>query len=205
MKVFPHLNRKYSGQPNDSLDLLEFITFLNAAEKIIQTNVVGRHKRNWLLIFIYWMENNDWKYAQHISSAGPEVWQENDSWGSKEIKFKKKAPRDKTLAQMECHITFLVHRASTIYNQVIQEKKATARSSGVCLHHHQTWSGNNMKNSVQKSNHAQPLIYKKYYIICIGQLMLNICLYRTGKSRIKSKCPVTNTQRIKQIHILAMV
>lgn len=55
-----------------------------------------------------------------------------------------------------------------------------------------------MKNSVQKSeNHAQPLIYKKYYIICIGQLMQNICLYRTGESRNKSKCPVTSTQRIK--------
>jgi hypothetical protein len=53
--------------------LLEFITFPNAAEKIIQTNVVGLHKRNCPLIFIYWMEENDRKYAQHISSAGPKV------------------------------------------------------------------------------------------------------------------------------------
>jgi hypothetical protein len=38
------------GNLKDSLDLLEFITFPNAAEKIIQTNVVGLHKRNCPLI-----------------------------------------------------------------------------------------------------------------------------------------------------------
>jgi hypothetical protein len=70
---FSHQIRKYSGHPNHSLNLLECITFPNAAEKIIQTNVVGLHKSNCPLIFIDLMEENDCRHAMHISAAGPEV------------------------------------------------------------------------------------------------------------------------------------
>ena len=76
MKIFfPHLNKKYSGQPKDSLDLLEFITFPNAAEKIIQTNVVGLHKRNCPLIFIYGMDENMPSTYHQLAMR----FQENDS------------------------------------------------------------------------------------------------------------------------------
>jgi hypothetical protein len=75
VKFFPLQIRKYSGQPNDSLDLLEFITFPNAAEKIIQTNVVGLHKRNCPLIFIYGMEENMPSTYHQLALR----FQENDS------------------------------------------------------------------------------------------------------------------------------
>ncbi len=204
MKIFPHLNKKYSGQPNDNLDLLEFITFSNAAEKIFQTNVVCLHKRNCPLIFIYWMEENDWKYAQHISSAGPEVsrkWQLRKQRNN--IQKESSEGQDPSSNGVSYYISGSQnqHHLSTRWFKKLRHDHQV--SASIIIRHGQeiTWK---IVYRNQK-NHAQPLIYKKYYIICIGQLMQNICFHRTGESRIKSKCPITNTQRIKQIHILAMV
>ena len=131
MKLFPHRNIKFSGHPKDSLSLLEFITSLNAAQE--QAHLTEKEFRNMLLscttgpahqFLIDWIENNDEDMASTYYQPALRFNNRMTAEEAKKQLFNFKAPRDKTLAQVESHIMSLAHRASTIYQPGDARKQA---------------------------------------------------------------------------------
>jgi hypothetical protein len=131
MKLFPHRNNKFSGHPKDSLSLLEFITSLNAAQE--QAHLTEKEFRNMLLscttgpahqFLIDWMEDNDEDMASTYHQLALRFDNRMTAEEAKKQLFNYKAPRDKTLAQVESHIMSLAHRASTIYQPGDARKQA---------------------------------------------------------------------------------
>ena len=131
LKLFPHRNNKFSGHPKDSLSLLEFITSLNAAQE--QAQLTEKEFRNMLLacttgpahqFLIDWMEDNDEDMASTYHQLALRFDNRMTAEEAKKELFNYKAPRDKTLAQIESHIMSLAHRASTIYQPGEARKQA---------------------------------------------------------------------------------
>jgi len=131
LKLFPHRNNKFSGHPKDSLSLLEFITSLNAAQE--QAQLTEKEFRNMLLacttgpahqFLIDWMEDNDEDMASTYHQLALRFDNRMTAEQAKKELFNYKAPRDKTLAQVESHIMSLAHRASTIYQPGEARKQA---------------------------------------------------------------------------------
>jgi hypothetical protein len=131
LKLFPHRNNKFSGNPKDSLSLLEFITSLNAAQE--QAQLTEKEFRSMLLacttgpahqFLIDWMEDNDEDMASTYHQLALRFDNRMTAEQAKKELFNYKAPRDKTLAQVESHIMSLAHRASTIYQPGEARKQA---------------------------------------------------------------------------------
>ena len=131
LKLFPHRNNKFSGHPKDSLSLLEFITSLNAAQE--QAHLTEKEFRNMLLscttgpahqFLIDWMEDNDEDMGSTYHQLALRFDNRMTAEEAKKELFNYKAPRDKTLAQVESHIMSLAHRASTIYQPGDARKQA---------------------------------------------------------------------------------
>ena len=131
LKLFPHRNNKFSGHPKDNLSLLEFITSLNAAQE--QAHLTEKEFRQMLLacttgpahqFLIDWMEENDEDMASTYHQLALRFDNRMTAEEAKKQLFNYKAPKDKTLAQVESHIMSLAHRASTIYQPGDARKQA---------------------------------------------------------------------------------
>ena len=121
VKLFPS-RIKFSGNPRDSLSLLEFITSLNTAQE--QARLSEKEFKQMLVscttgaahqFLIDWLQDND----EEISNIYHQLALRFDSRKSPEQAkaelFGYKASRDKTLAQVESHIMSLANRASAIF------------------------------------------------------------------------------------------
>lgn len=130
VKLFP--NRiKFSGNPRDSLSLLEFITSLNAAQD--QARLSEREFKQMLLscttgpahqFLIDWLEDNDEDISNIYHQLALRFDSRKTPEQAKSELFSFKAPRDMTLAQIESHIMSLANRASAIYPPGMMRKHA---------------------------------------------------------------------------------
>ena len=131
LKLFPHRNNKFSGHPKDSLSLLEFITSLNSAQE--QAQLTEKEFKQMLLscttgpahqFLVDWMEDNDEDMGSTYHQLALRFDNRMTAEEAKKELFNYKAPKDKTLAQVESHIMSLAHRASTIYQPGEARKQA---------------------------------------------------------------------------------
>jgi len=122
LKLFPHRNNKFSGHPKDGLSLLEFITSLNAAQE--QAQLTEKEFKHMLLscttglahqFLIDWLDDNDEDMGSTYHQLALRFDNRMTAEEAKKELFYYKAPKDKTLAQVESHIMSLSHRASSIY------------------------------------------------------------------------------------------
>ena len=131
LKLFPNRNNKFSGHPKDNLSLLEFITSMNAAQE--QAQLTEKEFKQMLLscttgpahqFLIDWLDDNDEDMASTYHQLALRFDNRMTAEEAKKELFYYKAPKDKTLAQVESHIMSLAHRASTIYQPGDSRKQA---------------------------------------------------------------------------------
>ena len=131
LKLFPHRNNKFSGHPKDGLSLLEFITSLNAAQE--QAKLTEKEFKHMLLscttgpahqFLIDWLDDNDEDMGSTYHQLALRFDNRMTAEEAKKDLFYYKAPKDKTLAQVESHIMSLSHRASSIYPPGESRKQA---------------------------------------------------------------------------------
>lgn len=122
LRLFPNRNNKFSGLPRDNLSLLEFLTSINAAQE--QAKLSEKEFKQVLLscttgpahqFLIDWMEDNDEDIGSTYHQLALRFDTRKTPQEAKTELFHYKAPKDKTLAQVESHIMSLAHRASSCY------------------------------------------------------------------------------------------
>lgn len=121
-KLFTNRNNKFSGNPKDSLSLLEFINSMNAAQS--QAKLSEKEFKDMLLacttgeahkFLVDWSENSNEDVASTYHQLGLRFDNRIDPETARNDLFKYVATRDKTLAQVEGEVMALAYRACDIY------------------------------------------------------------------------------------------
>ena len=136
-KLFTNRNNKFSGNPKDSLSLLEFINSMNAAQE--QAKLSEKEFKAMLLacttgeahkFLVDWSENSNEDVASTYHQLGLRFDNRIDPETARNDLFKYVATKDKTLAQVEGDIMALAYRACDIYPP--GESRTMARDFEFC-------------------------------------------------------------------------
>jgi len=136
-KLFTNRNNKFSGNPRDSLSLLEFINSMNAAQA--QAKLSEPEFKDMLLacttgeahkFLVDWSENSNEDVASTYHQLGLRFDNRIDPETARSELFNYVATKDKTLAQVESEVMSLAYRACDIYPP--GESRTMARDFEFC-------------------------------------------------------------------------
>ena len=121
-KLFTNRTNKFSGNPKDSLSLLEFLNSMNSAQA--QAKLSEPEFKEMLLLcttgeahkfLVDWCENSNENVASTYHQLGLRFDNRKDPETARNALFTYVATKDKTLAQIESEVMALAYRACDIY------------------------------------------------------------------------------------------
>jgi len=121
-KLFTNRTNKFSGNPKDSLSLLEFLNSMNSAQA--QAKLSEPEFKEMLLLcttgeahkfLVDWFENSNENVASTYHQLGLRFDNRKDPETARNALFAYVATKDKTLAQIESEVMALAYRACDIY------------------------------------------------------------------------------------------
>jgi hypothetical protein len=136
-KLFPNTHHKFSGLAKDNLSLLEFLNSMNAAQA--QAKLSENEFKDMLLacttgeahqFLVDWLDSSQEDVASTYHQLSLRFDVRTSPEEAKVELFNYKAPKDKTLAQVESHIMNLSYRANSIFPA--GEARTTAHNLDTC-------------------------------------------------------------------------